>query len=423
MQNQFKTYDLLKKEQEKSLKIIINYAYKNVPYYHNLFKSLRIKTDEIKKIEDLQKLPILTKEIIKEHWNEFKPINLNNIKYYESSTGGTMGTPFYYRLDRSNRFLAWILKYRGWNYAGYNLGDPTLFFGGASLRIIKKQKLYKKIEDRFRNIRRLSSFDMDTNSFEEYIKEINLFKPKYIYGYPSALYFFAKWIQNNWDGEVYAPQGIFTTSEKLYEHMRKKIEDVFSTEVFDNYGLNDGGVSAYECKEHQGLHIDTERAVMEVVDKNNMAIEEGEGKILATSLYNFSLPFIRYDTGDMAYILSETDRCSCGRGHRLLKDVLGRAVDIFITPQGKYIHGWFFLYIFWEYGKGIKKYKVIQKKLDYILIKIVPDDNFDKNNLNIIYNLIKKRSPEWNIEFKIVDKISLTSAGKYKFIVNELIEK
>ena len=53
------------------------------------------------------------------------------------------------------------------------------------------------------------------------------------------------------------PKAIFSTAEKLFPHMRTTIEEVFNTKVFDTYGLNDGGVSAFECQNHNGMHMNT----------------------------------------------------------------------------------------------------------------------------------------------------------------------
>jgi phenylacetate-CoA ligase len=211
---------------------------------------------------------------------------------------------------------------------------------------------------------------------------------------------------------------IYTTAEKLLPHMKKNIEDVFDCDVYDNYGLNDGGVGAYECSEHNGLHIDTERSIMEVVDDSRQQISDGIGNVLATGLYNYAMPFIRYDTGDMGYIIE--DKCGCGRKSTLLKEIIGRSVDILQTPEGKSVHGWFLLYIFWEYGEGIKEYQVIQKKIDEIEIKIVPDDTFNEKNLNIIKQIILEKSKVWNIKFRLVDEIKRTNAGKYKFIISNV---
>jgi phenylacetate-CoA ligase len=77
VQNQWQSYEELKEEQEKGLRAMINSAYKNVPYYHKLFDDLKLSVEDIKKVDDLEKLPVLTKEIIKQNWDDFKQVNLN----------------------------------------------------------------------------------------------------------------------------------------------------------------------------------------------------------------------------------------------------------------------------------------------------------------------------------------------------------
>lgn len=417
LESQWETYEELRKEQEKQMHTLIHFAYRNVPYYNKLFKDLKLEPEDIKSIEDLQKIPLLTKEIIKRNWENLKPISLNKMRFYERSTGGSTGTPLKYRLSKYDRFLSGALMYRGWFYAGYELGDRMIFLGGASLDIGKKSYLVSKIHETVRNIRKLSSFDLDEGAMRKYVDVINSFKPKFIRGYPSSIHFLSKWIEKH-QVRIHSPLAVFTTSEKLYPNMRKKIEEVFSCDVYDGYGLNDGGVSACECLEHNGLHIDTERAILEVLDKDGNQLENGEGDIIATSLYNYAMPFIRYDTGDIGHIIDDT--CGCGRSYKLLKELVGRSVDILVTPEGKNIHGWFFLYIFWKYCKGIKEYQVTQEKLDTIVIKIVPEEDFDETQLDKIREIIEKRSQAWNIEFKFVDKIERTRAAKYKFIINKL---
>lgn len=417
VKNQWNSYDEQKKQQEKKLRYMINFVYKNVPYYHKLFNELKLSPDDIKTINDLEKLPILTKDIIKSNWEDFKPASLSSMACNEQATGGSTGTPFKYRLLKSDRFLSAALLYRGWGYAGYELGDKMVFIAGASLDVGNKSPFNKNIHEATRNIRKCSSFDMGKSDMEHYTKVLNSFKPKFLRGYPSSIYFYAKWIQEN-DISIHLPDAVSTTSEKLLPYMREAISNVFNCEIFDAYGLNDGGVSAYECTEHNGLHIDTDRSIMEVVDDSSFQLEEGQGDIIATSLHNYAMPFIRYQTGDMGHIIE--DKCSCGRGSKLLKEILGRSVDILQTPEGKAVHGWFFLYIMWEYCQGVKEYQVVQKQLNHLVIKLVIDDSFDEIQLDKIRKLVKEKSSFWNIEFKFVDCIERTKAGKYKFIISEI---
>ena len=417
VKNQYTNYDELRREQEKKLRRMIKFAYYHVPFYHKILKNCKLTCDDINTLDDLKRLPIINKEIIKNNWDDFRPTNLDKLNHYVWATGGTSGTPLKYRISKHDRFMGAALMYRGWSYAGYKLGDKIFFLGGTSLGVDSSTSMFQKMDCIARNILKLSSFDMGQTELDSYISRINNFQPNYAYGYPSSFYFFSKWIEEN-NYRVYSPRAIFTTSEKLLPIMREKTQVVFGSEVYDTYGVNDGGISAFECSEHNGFHIDTERSILEVIDENDETIEEGEGKIIATSLYNCSMPLIRYETGDIGHLLLAN--CACGRQHKLLKEIIGRSSDMLISPEGKNIHGWFFLYIFWQYCKGIKEYQVVQETLEKITIKIVPEDDFDERQLDIIRSLVSEKSKRWILDFKIVDKIEKTKAGKYKFIENKI---
>jgi Coenzyme F390 synthetase len=417
LKSQWMPYEELKKDQESQLRKLIIFSYHNVPYYHSLFKGLNLQPDDIKKIEDLEKLPVLTKDIILKNYDDFKPVNLNHIGYTVHSTGGSTGTPLKYRVSTKDRFVGGAMMYRGWSYGGYELGDKMIFLAGSSLDVGTKPYLVTKFHEIARNLKKLSSFDMSEVEMKNYFNTVNSFKPLFFRGYASAFNLFAKYVDEN-NLDIQKPNAIFSTSEKLYPQVRRNVENVFDCPVYDNYGLFDGGVSAYECPEHCGLHIDTERSIMEIVDEEGSQLEKGVGNILATSLNNYAMPFIRYSTGDMGDLMD--DFCSCGRGSKLLKEVLGRSVDILFTPEGKQVHGWFFLYIFWKYCKGIKEYQVVQVSLNNIVIKIVPDHDFDEKQLDSIRSVIYNKSHGWNIKFKFVDSIEKTKAGKHKFIISKM---
>jgi phenylacetate-CoA ligase len=417
LQSQWKPYYDQKELQEIKLRDMINFAYETVPYYHKLFNQLKLEPSDIKTVKDLEKLPILTKDIIKKNWEDFKPINLDSMKYSVFPTGGSTGAPFRFRLLRFDRFLSAAMLYRGWGYGGYELGDRMVLMGGASLDVGIDSYMVTRAHELSRNVRKLSSFDMGTENMRQYAKVINSFKPKFIRGYASSINFFSSFVDQE-KIEIITPRAIFTTAEKLMPHMRKNIENVFGREVYDTYGMNDGGISAFECSEHNGLHIDTERSIMEVVDNNNLQLEDGVGDILATSLHNYAMPFIRYNTGDIGHIINDT--CGCGRSSRLLKEVIGRQQEMLQTPEGNFVHGEYFVYIFKKIT-GVTEFQVIQKKLENITINMVLENDFDEKQLDTIREIVKRKSNGWEVEFRYVDKIERTGyAGKYKFVKSEL---
>lgn len=290
-----------------------------------------------------------------------------------------------------------------------------VFLAGSSLGLNYKNTLVRKAHELLRNIKRLSSFDMSEEEIGYFVKTINAFKPKFIRGYASSIYFFAQWIEQN-RIEIHSPVAVLTTAEKLLPIMREKIETVFNTEVFDGYGLNDGGVSAFELANHSGYRIDTERSILEIVDENGKVTKNGTGKIIATSLLNGAFPFIRYDTGDLGSITVND------KGEEILTEIKGRQQEMLFSPEGKYIHGEFFTHIFWEIPY-VEKFQVVQNKIEEIEIKIIPEPGFEKGNLEKISKIINDRSPQWKVNYELVDVIDTTQAGKYRFIINNLDEK
>jgi phenylacetate-CoA ligase len=412
---QWQSLEWLKSQQEKKLSELLNFAYVNVPYYTQLFQKLGIKPDDIVTVKDLEKLPVLTKHIIKENRTDFIPKNINTLEYMHGSTGGSTGNTLQYRLSVPDREIGSGLLYRGWGYGGYKLGDKVVVIAGSSLIPTTMSEAKRKVQEFFLNFRRYSSFEMSQENLFKYFRDINSWKPTFLRGYVSSIYLFARFIQDNNLKLNFQPKAIFTTSEKLFDKQREVIEKVFYTKVFDNYGLNDGGVSAYECEEHDGMHIDMERAILEVVDEEDKQVINQEGRVLATSLYNYAMPFIRYDTGDLS-IISDSE-CACGRKMPLLKGISGRANDS-LKLNGISIGGTIITVLMGKFD--IEQYQIIQEDANSITCKIVKGKTYKDKDEKFITESFYSHVGKINIDFDYVDSIPTTKASKYKFIINKL---
>lgn len=401
LKTQFLSYEDLKAMQEEQLRKMIHFACENVPYYTKLFEELRLKPGDINTIKDLEKLPILTKAIIKKNWQDFIPRNIGKLRYINGSTGGSTGAPLKYRMSLEDYERGVALLYRGWGYAGYKLGDKMAVIAGSSLIPTTKSETKKKIQDFLLNTRHYSSFDMSEQKLFDYFHDINRWKPYFIRGYVSSIYLFAKFIKDNYLTLDFRPKAIFTTAEQLFDTQRELIEQVFNTKVFNNYGLNDGGVSAYECEKHNGMHIDTERAIMEVVNENGEQVTNEEGKILATSLYNYALPFIRYDTGDIG-VVSDAE-CSCGRKTLLLKKIVGRTTD-FLKLNNIIIGSPVLTVLMGKFD--IEQYQIIQTNANSITCKIIKGNTYnEKRDEEFIKKSFYEHVGKINIEFDYVNSI------------------
>lgn len=412
--SQWQSFEWLKDQQEEQLKKLVSFAYENVPYYTKLLNQLGLRPTDIATIKDLEKLPIITKHDIKKNWDDLVPNNMGKSKCVYSSTGGSTGDPLKYRMSVDDYERRVALKYRGWTYAGYRLGDKIAIIAGSSLVPNTKSEIKTKAKDLFFNWRHYSSFQMSEENLHKYFHNINKWKPGFFRGYASSLYLFAKFISDNALRLEFQPKAIFSTSEKLFRRQREVIEQIFRAKVFDNYGLGDGGISAHECEEHCGMHISMERSILEVVNHENKQVIAQQGKILATGLYNYSLPFIRYDTGDMGAISDEM--CSCGRGLPLLKEISGRTTEflklnniIIGSPVLTVLMGSF----------DIDQYHIAQVGPDSVICKIVKGKTYnEKDAEEFIQKSFYSHVGKINIAFEYTDSIPVNTDGKNKFIVN-----
>ena len=295
------------------------------------------------------------------------------------------------------------------------MGDRMMVLGGTSLIQNTRSVTKRKANEFTRNIRLCSAFKMGSEDMRRYARILNSWKPAFIRGYPSALKEFADFIET--EGiTVRRPKAVFATSEKLYPQVRSRIEDVLNARVFDTYGANDGGVSASE-RECGNLHVDTERSILEVVNEDNCQIASGKGRVLATSLMNFAMPFLRYDLGDE--VIATDEQCTCGRGLPMLKEVIGRTVSVLVTPDGTRIHGWF-LYHNWEFGESVKQFKMIQEDEKRIKIYLVPGVGFGPHVVERIRALVHATCNDWELDCRVVDSIPKSRTGKVTFIESKV---
>lgn len=415
LENLNKEYCVLLEIQNAQFREAITFAYKNVPFYHKLFTQLQAQPEDFKTVKDLRHLPILTKRDINGNFNDFVPLNLLEQKYFNNSSSGSTGRPFKYRFSKYDRLLSGCLAYRGWSYAGYELGDPMLFLSGAAMGMNYKNIIIRRFHEILRNTRKSSSYAMDKKNFNQSVEIINNFRPKFFRGLPSNIFMLARWIERE-NIFIHKPQAIITTSEKLFPFMKEKIENIFNAHVYDGYGLNDGGISAYEHLRYSGMRIDTERSVLEVVDNDGRVLTNGTGRILATSLHNTAMPFIRYFTGDKGTIKQERD------GTNVIVEILGRQQELLKTPEGEIIQS----NIVSDISKSLNsdtQFQVIQIDLNNIIVKLVPGENFNKSQLSFLKNTIQEYSTSWQIHFKFVDRIEMTDAGKYQYVINLMSEE
>jgi phenylacetate-CoA ligase len=133
-------------------------------------------------------------------------------------------------------------------------------------------------------------------------------------------------------GGILRPRLIVTTGDRLVPGARDSISSFFAAPVMDDYGMNEFEEIATQCP-RGSYHIECERLFVEIIDADSNVVPEGTvGEIVVTNLINKAMPLIRYRTGDIGSLAS--DPCPCGRPHKCLTVVDGRATGYISLPEG-----------------------------------------------------------------------------------------
>lgn len=413
----------LKKMQWQKLKKLLNHAYKNTFYYQKQFKKVGLCPEDINGPETFRNLPFLTKDDIR---NNFSDLKARNIKHFVADcTSGSMGTPLTFLKERSASGYFLAAKYRGHRWYNIDIGDREIKFWG--LPIDQKPKLKERVKDFLLNRTLFVAFDISRETLFQHFHTCQKIKPKYLYGYASALYRFAKFLKEEGiDAAFLNLRAVISTSEVLYGFERELIGSVFGCPVINEYGACEAGVIAFECPEGK-MHITMENVYLEILKENGQPVAPGEsGEMVVTELNNFAMPFIRYRIGDLGTYVDESEKCKCGRELLLIGEIVGRALDTVVAPSGKLLHAHTFNYIIRSAinrGADIKEFKIVQKDRYKLLIKIVAPRDLNEEHRNYIAEQITDFMGEGiKIEFEQVESIPLEKSGKFSFFVSEIPE-
>jgi len=412
--SQYQSSEELQNYQRKKLWELLEGSKKNVPYFREIIK----ETDP----DRFSLVPILTREKIRENWKGMFHPQIPKRKFIRYSSSGTTGEPLILYLDRSTVGYYHAAQWRGFSWHGVKFGAKGIKIWGVPQSL--RARVIEKLKDRITNRLRFSAFDMEKVKVKEIWEKMLKFKPSYLYGYASALYLFAQLLEeNNLEGKEMGLKLVVSTAEVLYDFQREKLKKIFGCPLANEYGACEAGIIAFECPQGS-LHLAAENVYLEVIDDNNLPRKVGEeGRILVTSLRNFSFPLLRYELGDVGVL---TDRvCSCGIKLPLLESIVGRTSDFVVTEEGKRIHSEFFSYLNRELssrGHVLKEFKIIQKAKNLLILNLLDDLNLNKEEVeNFFSSMIKKHvSPLMGIRFEYVERIDSEKSGKKRYFVNEI---
>lgn len=412
MKSQYWTREEIDSYQNSRLRSLITHAYKNVPFYYELFKDMGVKPEDIQTKDDLLKLPVITKNDLKRAKSKHLAKNIHKKNLVYCSSSGSTAEPFQYYSTREAESFLTASAIRAWYWMGYRLGDRYV-----KVSMNPRNSKIKKLQDMINNCTYVSSNQLDGSEFERISEKIFSTDPLFLRCYPVPLLFLARQIKEeniNYEGKRLI--AINTTGSTLHNNVRKEIEDIFNVRIFDSYSCEGGAVFS-QCSENSYYHPAEEYAISEFLeDTVTVSDPEKPYRHITTDLHNYASPFIRYDTQDYI-VLAPSDRCTCGRSYLNIKKIKGRDGDILRTPSGKLLIVENFVAYF-EWIKEVEKIQVIQNKKDEIIIKMVVNDLYTDEIGIMIEDYWKEYiGNDVRLALELVEDVELTKAGKLRTVI------
>lgn len=369
-------------------------------------------------LKNLMKLPVLTKEILKQDPLSLLSVDISEVD--EATTSGSSGTPLRFFLDKNRSVKQWAFQMYGWGKSGFTPNDLRAVIRGVYITSVDK-KPYEY--DPALNELRLSPFHLTPENMDLYLSLLTKYKIEYIQGYPSAMHILSHHIlRRNWSGR-HNIKGYFPISEKLLPQQRelilKALPDVIIT---GDYGMSERVAQAFEVigkpDTYEFLAI---YGITELLNKQNQPITMigDRGRIIGTGFLSTSMPLIRYDTEDEAELVELPSKAN--RYKLTVKNISSRWAQEFLIGQNNEKISMTAVNIHSTVYSKIREFQLYQETPGFVTVKMIPIPNVTKDELQPFADeLTKKIGKSLTINIQIVQDLAQNTRGKRKFIDQRL---
>jgi phenylacetate-CoA ligase len=390
--------------QEKDISAILSHAVTTTQFYKqkNSYKSLN-------------DFSVINKSIVRESFNSFISNKFKESELIPVVTSGSTGTPFkvYHNKNKKLRNSADAIFFA--QMAGYDLGDRLIY-----MKIFVKEKMKSAIKYWMENAIPVDVVSLNGTQIESLLHRIENDKSTYsIIGYSSALELVCKYLERNYYSSVKANfKSIIAIAETLNDYTRETMQKFFNAPVVSRYSNLEMGIIAQQETTGLGMYlINTASYNVEILkmDSNEQAEPGQTGRIVVTDLFNYGMPLIRYDTGDIGAI-SQDSRIP---GNIYLTKVEGRKLDMIYDTKGNLVSSYVVYKNMWQYTEIIQ-YQLIQKGRNEYVMRINADGTFTKEE-KLIKEFKAYLGEDAIFTIEYVSEIPILSSGKRKLVVNKYV--
>lgn len=408
--------------QVERLRDLARVAYEHTPYWRGVMDTCGLTPDAIRSLADLMRFPLLEKTTLRERREEMAwPDEGPRVKLVRTSGSTNEALQFYTSSNREAQINA--ARIRGHRWIGINKGDREVYFWGSPVELHAQDRL-KQVRDWLVNEPLTNGFEITLDRAAGYIEDWKRWRPACIFGYPNSFLLTVQMAgELGIDLKELKRRGVrvlCTTSEMLGDVNRRIIGEAFDLPVYDSYGLREAALVGHECDRFT-MHTTDEHVILETIDPLTLAPTDGEGELVVTSLISRAMPVIRYRTGDIVTLSREP--CPCGRSLGSLTISGGRIADFVVTRQGKWVAGYFLIYIC-RGVPGVVKFQAVQDRVGEIRVALVTDAHFPPNGCQRVKAAIQARlASDDEITVQVVEDIAPAPSGKYRPVLGNLAEE
>lgn len=397
-------------KQEKLLTNQVNYAIDHIAFYRDYKK--------IHSAADLLHYPVITKQTIIDHYNDFIRPDSEKERI-RANTGGSSGTPLEFFLQKGvsrpkeKAHFTWY-----WGQYGYKPGSRMLMVRGNPLANNRTFE-HRTID----NLLNVSCYNINEDNIQPVLNEINISKPEFIHAYPSSLKVLTALLEPFKSNIQFKPRALFLGSEHLPESDRKLFADFYRAPVVNWYGHSERLVHGGNCPYSGDYHFYSAYGYLELLDEHNHRVTTPgqEGRIVATGFDNRVMPLIRYDTGDTG-ILSERKECRCGFKGISLQKITGRGQDYIVLSDDTRVS--LTAFIFGQHldaFKKIREMQVIQEEKGKLELCLVKNHDYNlKDEGKLIDTLCASVNGKIKVSVSYINSVPKTPRGKNIFFVSKI---
>jgi phenylacetate-CoA ligase len=426
-QTQWLLAEEIERRQLSQVRTLLEHCRDQVPYFQRQFAETNFDPEKFETLDDFRRLPLMERRIVKEHADALEARCLPDgmIATGDALTSGSSGVPL--RVLQTNRVALWWFAFylRDLVWGGFDLRARLAVIRSTGRKGDEFQKLMAGVPlpNWLHALRTLLEtgtchvleLGVDLPAQQTWLTDID---PDYLLSYPANLESLARMMGDS-GAKLPRLKRIQSIGESLSPECRRVIEGAFGVAVHNLYSCAEAGYLASPCPAGEGLHVHAENVLLEVLDEEGQPCQPGEtGRVAITTLHNFRMPFVRYLVGDEATV--GPVRCGCGRGLPLLKEVHGKARPMYHLPGGgrKRCNK---LAVFLQNLGGHLQHQVIQKTVDHVVVRLVPDQSWSEEHLRKLHAAMTDFfETTIHVDIELMDRIPLPASGKFQSMVCEI---